>query len=79
MYTEVSDGFHIALENGHYSRLEGGVVGVVTYTSKIFNFVKRVIKSYHFIDVNVSSSISCTLQRAGACNKHVIIYQDKNI
>lgn len=27
MYTEVSDSFLIALENGHYSRLEGRVVG----------------------------------------------------
>lgn len=61
MYTEVNDGFRIALENGHYSRLDGRVVGVVTCTSKISSCVKRVVKSYHFIDVNVR--LSCVLHR----------------
>jgi hypothetical protein len=79
MYTEVSDSFRIAAENGHYSRLEGRVVGVATYTSTMLSYVKCGVKPYHFVDVDISWIILCMLQRAGVCNKHVIIYQDKSI
>jgi hypothetical protein len=79
MYSEASDSSCNAVETGHNSRLEGRVVGVVTCISTMFSYVKRVIKPYHFIDVGISSLKLCTLQRAGACNKHVIICRDKNI